>query len=411
MRLIHRFTAIQSDNKKNQQRITSLSKELYAISAISTKINQSMDLKKSLRKSMLKIKEVFRASGVIAYLKTRGRGHTPMKSMRVGGRQLDSQQLGQFAETIEREFSGRRSTYNDRQHHGFCLPKQVELDKGRCVSIVTVPMTFKNKFIGILVLVLEPTGSFHQDNLRLLSGVANIMAMAIENMRLYRESQQKKKEAAFLVKSISKFNQNLDLEKTLKSVAQKGGEFFGRQCQVYLFSETKIPMIQHKRCRKKGLKSSTTEAFTRIQPRALNHFYRKVMYQKRSSLINSVQRSKRTSRALKVYFKDEGIDSVIAVPLKLAYRPMGLLLLGSKAGSRMLDRHEQSMVEALGAAAAVAIENVWAYDASVEMSAFLEKKIYEKTTQIQQIQERQKIRVENRKDIILQVFDHRKLAS
>jgi hypothetical protein len=35
-----------SDNKDNQKRITSLSKELYAICAISTKINQSMDVRK-----------------------------------------------------------------------------------------------------------------------------------------------------------------------------------------------------------------------------------------------------------------------------------------------------------------------------------------------------------------------------
>jgi PAS domain S-box-containing protein len=392
-----------ADNRQNQQRLTSLSKELYTICAISTKINQSMDLKKSLRKSMLKIKEVFRASGVMVYLKAPKGYSTQLKVVRIGEKQLNTQMLERFAKTVEQEFNASRSALKDGLHHRFSHPKQVSLDKGRNESIVAVPMTFKKKFVGTLILVLEPLSSFHQDNLRLLSGVANIMAMAIENMRLYRESQQKKKEAAFLVNSILKFNQNLDLELTLKSIAEKGGEFFGRQCRVYLLSETKIPMIQHNRHNKKALNSAQTEAFKRIRPQALYHFYKKMMHQKRSSLIGDIGRSRRMKGSLKVYFKEESIHSVIAVPLKLAYRPMGLLLLGSTAGRQTLDRHELAMVEALGAAAAVAIENVWAYDASVEMSAFLEKKIGEKTTQIQQIQERQKVRVENRKDIIFRV--------
>jgi PAS domain S-box-containing protein len=51
----------------------------------------------------------------------------------------------------------------------------------------------------------------------------------------------------------------------------------------------------------------------------------------------------------------------------------------------------------------VAIENSRAFNASVEMSDFLEKKISEKTVQIQKIQERQNVRVENRNDIIFRV--------
>lgn len=392
-----------ADNIQNQHRLTSLSKELYAISAISTKINQSMDLKKSLRKSMLKIKEVFRVSGVLVHLKTPENRSTKLQTLRIGDKQLATPLLNKVAATIEKEFHTTRSALNGRLHAHFSHPQKINPDKNRNESIVAVPMTFKKKFIGTLVIVLEPDRSFHQENLRLLSGVANIMAMAIENMKLYRESQQKKKEAAFLVHSILKFNQNLDLEQTLKSIAEKGGEFFGRQCRVYLLSETRIPMIQHNRRKNHNLNASQTVVFNSIRPQTLNQFYKQMMTQKRSSLINDITRSKRMQRSLKHYFKEEGIDAVIAVPLKLAARPMGLLLLGSRAGKRKLGSHELAMAKALGAAAAVSIENVRAYDASVEMSEFLEKKIGEKTIQIRQIQERQKIRVENRKDIIFRV--------
>lgn len=98
-----------------------------------------------------------------------------------------------------------------------------------------------------------------------------------------------------------------------------------------------------------------------------------------------------------------GIQSALAVPLRLTHKPLGLLLLGMEAGGRTFDFHDFSVAEALGAAASVAIENARAYSASVEMSEFLERKISEKTSEIEKIQEKQKIRVENRKDIIFRV--------
>jgi PAS domain S-box-containing protein len=68
-----------------------------------------------------------------------------------------------------------------------------------------------------------------------------------------------------------------------------------------------------------------------------------------------------------------------------------------------LNHHDLSFTEALGNAASLSIENARTHTASLEMSEFLEKKISEKTSQIQRIQQRQKIRVENRKDIIFRV--------
>ena len=82
---------------------------------------------------------------------------------------------------------------------------------------------------------------------------------------------------------------------------------------------------------------------------------------------------------------------------------MGLLLLGREIGGRTFDVHDLAIAEALGAAASVAIENARVYSASVEMSEFFERKISEKTSEIEKIQEIQKLRVENRKDIIFRI--------
>jgi GAF domain-containing protein len=65
--------------------------------------------------------------------------------------------------------------------------------------MIMAPMRAKRKLIGALILLYETAETFNQDNLRLLCGIGDIMGMAIENMYLYRQSQQKKKTAAFLV--------------------------------------------------------------------------------------------------------------------------------------------------------------------------------------------------------------------
>ena len=391
------------DNRENQLRITSLSKELYAISAISTKINQSMDFKKSLHKSMLKLKEVFRSSGVLVCLKNpRGSKHK-LSIIHIADDHLDAILFEKIEKLVLQNFIAPQQSKDDslypRTHH----PKQVDLDHHKFKSLIGAPMQSQKKTIGALSILHATLSPFNQDDFRLLSGIANIMGMAIENMNLYRQSQQKKKEAAFLVNSMSTFNQKLDLEKTLTAIVEKGAEFIGPRCHVFLFSETKIPMIQYTPKKQDQHPSVRLKTSDWIQPEEVKSFYRQMILQKRPSLVNDIGRSKKIKAAAKSYFVSNKIQSILAIPLKLSYKPLGLLLLGRKTGGRPFDVHDVAVAEALGAAASVAIENARVFSASVEMSEFFERKISEKTSEIEKIQEIQKLRVENRKDIIFRI--------
>jgi PAS domain S-box-containing protein len=394
---------LMTDNRENQLRITSLSKELYAISAISTKINQSMDLKKSLHKSMLKIKEVFRSSGVLVCLKNpRGSKHK-LSTIHIEDGHLDATLLKKIDKLVLQNFVAPQQSKEDSPYHRSYHPQRVDLHHDKFKSLIGTPMKSQRKTIGVLIILHATICPFNQDDFRLLSGIANIMGMAIENMNLYRQSQQKKKESAFLVKSMSTFNQKLDLEKTLTSIVEKGAEFIGSHCQVYLFSETKIPMIQYTKKKQDRHPPVQLKTFDWIQPKEVKSFYRQMILQKRPSLVNDISRSKKIEADVKSYFKSNKIQSILAVPLKLSRKPLGLLLLGRETGGRTFDGHDLAVSEALGAAASVAIENARVYSASLEMSEFFERKISEKTSEIEKIQEIQKLRVENRKDIIFRI--------
>ena len=188
---------LMTDNRENQLQITSLSKELYAISAISTKINQSMDFKKSLTKSMLKIKEVFRSSAVLVCLKNPRGSEYKLSTIHIEDDHLDPTLLKQIEKLALQNFIAPQQSKEDspypRSHH----PKQVDLDHDKLKSLIGTPMKSQKKSIGALIILYTTVGPFDQDDFRLLSGIANIMGMAVENMNLYRQSQQKKKRRLF----------------------------------------------------------------------------------------------------------------------------------------------------------------------------------------------------------------------
>lgn len=396
-----------ANNREMLQQVTSLSKELYAISAISTKINQSMDFDRSMSKSITKIREVFKASSIAVYTKNTRTSKFELSAMDVQEDALDFSLLKDFFKKTEKSF------LKDIITLGKPLVKELGptsdetileyVDNGKIRALIGIPLNSKETNIGAMLLLHRSAEKFNQSSLRLLSGMANIMAMAIENMNLYRQTEQKKKEAAFLISSIARFHKKLDLKETLKSVAEEGAKFIGEQCQVYLLSKTKVPMTQvtyQENGDRRPLKSRT---FKEIHPKELKDLYEFMVSQNKSVLIRSINHTRKIGQDIKAYLQKRNIHFLMAVPLRLRGETLGLLLLGKEKGERPFERNDLSAAEALGSAASVAIQNARAYTSSLEMSEFLEKKITEKTSQIEQIQERQRIRVEHRKDIIFRV--------
>ncbi len=389
---------------ENQQLITTLSKELYAICAISTRINQSLNIKKTLRKSIEKIKEVFRASGVLVYLKEPGQPLPRLPTVSSGDEKYTPYTLERIEKAVKQDFLPVQRAAEGRDGTPPYYPKRIELADESNGSLFLVPMISKTRLIGVLAILGKSAHENSHENMRLLAGIANIMGIAVENMYLYRQSQQEKKTAAFLVRSISRFNEKLDLEKTLRTIAEKGSEFIREKSRVYLLSETKTPMLhldyRNPDPAEPGPKIKT---FSQIRPEGLRIFYDALASKKRPSLISDIGRSKVVRKAGRAYFIENGIQSILSIPLWFMDKPQGLLLLCREAGKPTFNRIDTSVAQAIGAAASTALENARSYSAGMEMSDFLEKKISKKTHQIRQIQERQNVRVENRKDIIFRV--------
>ena len=401
-RLQAEIETLVSYNKENINNIASLSKDFYAFSAISTKINQSLDLDKALRKSMAKIKEVFKSSSVAAYVKNSITGRMELLVENSAEEPLFLFLRRSARGLLKDIVRSGRHLMTDQSLAGLSgaadLPGNDIFKK-----IIVVPMKSREKVLGALILLNRTAGVFSPESLRLLSGVANIMGMAVENMNLYRLSMQKKREGDFLVGSIAQFNKKLDLKKTLMSVVEKSTNFIEVHGHVFLFSETRFPLVEARFNIRGKRRFFHSEAFKKIPDSDLEAVYKLWSVTVRPLLVRNLVRSRKLDSPLKDFFQKKGIHSLLVIPLRLIEKRVGLLLLGSLKGQRAFVPNDLEVASALGAAASVAIENARAHLASREMSEFLEMKIVEKTTQIQEIQERQKVQVENRADLVFRV--------
>ena len=420
---------LASNYRESLQRSTGLSKELYSICAISTKINQSLDIDDSLNKSMVKIKEVFNAQNVAVYTKDPRSAKLEFSSMKCHY-SVDNDGMYDFAIRSAEHVRGLPYGLGEGMNispltkpeadfvqkviiAGKPLIKEKEMvntgdskgDDGVRDNLHTVgvPLKTKGEVCGVMVLVRQGRAPFSQDNIRLLCGIADIMAMAIENMHLYWKGEEAKNEATFLAKSVEEFNKKLDLKETLKSVAKKGVEFIGQQCLIYLPGQSQAPLVYAKRFSKNEKTFLRSKVYKTIKPGELAQLLVAAAQRRRPTLVRDIGRMKRLPGSMVSWLTDRNFRSLLIVPLRVKRKQVGLLILGNSRESKAFDQHDLSVAEALGGAATVAIENARTYSDSLELSDFLEKKIANKIKEIDRIVERQKVREENRTDIIFRV--------
>lgn len=398
-----------SNNSAIQHQATSLSKELYAITAISTKINQSMDFDQTLHRCLTTIRKVFKAYSILIYTQNDTNSKVELVADDCEDESAIDILYGNYLKSIGKNYL-REVVKSDKplvkEHLAALLPAPEGVEAEPPVtSLIGVALHSRDAVIGAIILLYRIPEPINPGGLRLLSGMANIMGMNIENKVLYRQSIQKKSEVDFLFHSIIKFNKTLNLKATLTSVAEKGVEYCGLNSRVYLFSQLKAQVIvsRYRKQNKRYIISSSLREKKTFG--ILQHIYLALseIVNGKPIVIRSVVRCRKIDATAKPWFRKLNIFSLVAVPLKVGRKSLGMLLFVRGKEVASFGQHEMQFAEALASAASVTIENARAYTASQEMSDFLEKKISQKTSEISQIQARQMVRVENRKDIIFQV--------
>ncbi len=161
--------------------------KFYALYEISTIMNSSLQLEKVLQEIIHLVHRVMKFQHCHVLLTT-----GPDELLLVASSHAFKRESIQFTRQI-RQLLLEDSTPFIRERPQDYEPLKEYLNKFPCQSLALIPIYFKGKVVGVLHVDTSHRYRFSQDEITILSLVANQAAIAIENASLYREMEEKLK--------------------------------------------------------------------------------------------------------------------------------------------------------------------------------------------------------------------------
>jgi len=242
----------------------------------------------------------------------------------------------------------------------------------RLKAWVSVPLTAKDKVLGTLDLFTRKERPFTSQDVQLLRSIGSQLGVAIENARLYEETQRRVQELAFLHEAGRTMTSTLDLEQVLTTVMQEATDVLRVEAASVLLLDDKdkelvLQTVVGARAEKvKGLRLPLGQGIAgwvarKGQPllvpdvREDPHFYSGI-----DGATGFVTRS------------------VLAVPLKVKGKVIGVIEAVNKTEGDF-GQTDVELLSSMTQSAAIAIENARLYEAIEEYSRTLEEKVILRT--------------------------------
>ncbi len=387
--LLTEINRIQTTNKENIRFLYDVSKQLYAITAISTYIAEGPSSYTFFKKIESKIIGIFACHGMLIFWKLPARGDLQLVFKSYSIRKRD------FA-LIYNEIMKKTKENNEKavvvdllaEHSTTGTNKEVHAYKRAVLS----PLSIKGAAKGYLVLLLKDCREYANDTMRLLSGISSIIAAALENLFLYDQTKRERSKLRFLLDSISHFSETLDLGETLRSIVKAAAPTLGSKGTIFLLSRSTTPLVVLSKNRPGEEKISVYET---IEDSVLRYLLRYFEATKRAMLIRDLGNTQRLPFPIIKGLKPLGIYSLVGVPLKLRKDLLGVLLLCSGDKNKRFSVDDVEIAKGLADAAAISLRNSQIYSSAQDFSAFLEKKIAERAIHPDQLFDRRDLDLEN----------------
>lgn len=112
-------------------------------------------------------------------------------------------------------------------------------------SVLGVPMLWQERVIGVLhVIENRRTGAFSEEDQRLLTLFANQTAIAVENARLFKAEERRRREAAAITEVGRDISASLELEVVLERLASNAKELLQVETSAVYLAEPGKPILR-----------------------------------------------------------------------------------------------------------------------------------------------------------------------
>lgn len=248
--------------------------------------------------------------------------------------------------------------YSRGKHVSRFTPLKMEM---HILSSIAVPVMIRDNTYGVIILhSTKETHAFDHEDLRLLSVIADQVAVAIENNRLYDETQASLTEHQALYSIGLMLTRTEDMPKTLDLIVESARRITGLPAgSLALYDRDK---------REFWLASSTgfSPAFSNLPRWKLREggLTSRILKSEEPLVISDIASS--IEDVSPVLIK-EGIKSLVALPLRLEDRVVGILYVDNFS-PREFTRRELSALSLLANQATIALLKAQALEQTIELA-------------------------------------------
>lgn len=231
-------------------------------------------------------------------------------------------------------------------------------------SYACVPLRMRNEFIGVISMSASEPGTFGDDDIQILTLLANHAAIAIENAHLFRETQARLKELAALLEVSSSMASSLKLQDTLSRVVSEAVRLTE--------SAEKGTLLLREGDGRLAVRAAYGYDYERLAGLSIGPgegYVYEVYTTGRPLIFNSIQENPLHERFVATHplaVESAGIRSSVGVPVELGGDIIGILGLDSSRCDAFA-QPDLALLSGLTAQAAVAIERAELFERMREL--------------------------------------------
>jgi signal transduction protein with GAF and PtsI domain len=242
------------------------------------------------------------------------------------------------------------SVYNVSEDPRAQYPKEAK-EEG-IVSIISVPLRIKGRVIGVMRLYTPEPREFAEEEINSAEALAEMGAIAIENARMYEKIKRDYETLMSFREAVKAVNSTLDLRAVLNVLVKN-------MVQALELKASAIRLLDpQKRTLELVAAHGLSEKYLNKGPVDADRSIADAMGGKTISIYNVTEdpRAQYPKEA-----KEEGIASIVSVPLRIKGRVIGVMRLYTPE-PREFSEEEINSAEVLAETGAIAIENARMYE-------------------------------------------------
>lgn len=253
-------------------------------------------------------------------------------------------------------------------------PDYVQVVGSRAQSELAVPIMVKGRVIGVLDVESDRLNDFDETDLEVITSLANQAGIAIENARLFAETQRHLKDTekrAYRLTLINSLQQGLasklDVQSIYELVGEKFRDIFGAQVVMVSSYDSKTGTVEHNYCIERGQRVHAVGA------RPPGGFRAEVIRTREPLLVNANVAEEATRRGQPTLPGTDTPKSWLGAPMMVGDQVTGIISVQNLDEEYAFNESDIRFLQMFTASISIALENARLYEQAQRLAALEER--------------------------------------